>query len=107
MIRIRLRKPKNPKGKIIIMSSIKLHLEEAEVAAVERFAKSLNVSPEDVAYCALNRLMLDAADEQVRRDIAETRSWRGDNLPLWSDSAGSVHAYEGQPDDEPAPSRRH
>ncbi|MBL9204557.1 MAG: hypothetical protein JNN01_05700 [Opitutaceae bacterium] len=66
----------------------------------------MNVSLEDVAYCALNRLMLELSDRQVRTEVLETRAWRSDNLPLWSDSAGSVHAYEGMPDDEPAPSDR-
>ena len=67
------------------MSAVKLHLEDAEYAAVERFAKSLNVSMEDVAYCALNRLMLEIGSLQVRTEVLETRAWRSDNLPLWSD----------------------
>lgn len=88
------------------MSAIKLHLEQAERDAVERFAKTLKVSPEDVAYAALNCLMMRASDPEVCRDIVETRGWRRTNLPLWSDSACSVHAYEGKPDEEPTPCRR-
>lgn len=84
------------------MSTIKVHLERAEFDAVSRYAKSLGVSLEDVAYAALNRLMLDCREPQVGRDVADTRDWRKDNLPLWSDSAGSVHAYEGQPDAGPS-----
>jgi pyrroloquinoline quinone (PQQ) biosynthesis protein C len=87
------------------MSSIKLHLEHAEFDAVRRYAESLGVSPEDVAYAALNRLMLLCSDREVNRDVGETREWRHNNLPLWSDSAGSVHAYEGKPDDAPQRSR--
>jgi hypothetical protein len=87
------------------MSTIKLHLERAELNAVSRYAESLGVTPEDVAYAALNRLMLSCEDRAVNRDVAETRDWRRNNLPLWSDSAGSVHAYEGKPDDEPQRSR--
>lgn len=87
------------------MSSIKVHLESAEYDAVCRYAASLGVTPEDVVYAALNRLMLTATDSDVNRDIAETRDWRRNNLPLWSDSAGSVHAYEGKPDMEPSRSR--
>lgn len=87
------------------MSSIRIYLEDAESAAVARYAAALGVRPEDVAYAALNRLMLRCTDPAVNRDVAETRGWRRHNLPLWSDSAGSVHAYEGKPDDEPAPSR--
>ncbi|MEY4488881.1 MAG: hypothetical protein RIQ79_1389 [Verrucomicrobiota bacterium] len=87
------------------MSAIKLHLDSEELAAVERYAETLEVKPEDVVYAALNRLMMTGNDPAVRMDIAETRAWRGANLPLWSDSAHSVHAYEGKHDDEPQPSR--
>lgn len=87
------------------MSALKLHLDDEELAAVERYAAALNVKPEDVAYAALNRLMLQARDPAVQTDIRETRDWRGANLPLWSDTAHSVHAYEGRHDDEPRPSR--
>jgi hypothetical protein len=86
------------------MNGIKLHLEQAEADAVARFAEALGVSPEQVAYAALNRLMLCAKEAELRRDILETCDWRRQNLPLWSDSACSVHAYEGKGDDEPAPS---
>jgi hypothetical protein len=88
------------------MPVIKIHLEEAEFAAVERLAKAMRVGAEDVAYAGLNRLMLQAADEAVRKDVLATRDWRGDNLPLWSDSAGSIHAYESMPDEEPREARR-
>ena len=87
------------------MSSIKLHLERAEYDAVSRYAEALGVSPEDVAYAALNRLMLSCSNAEISRDVSETREWRRTNLPLWSDSAGSVHAYEGKPDDEPERSK--
>ena len=87
------------------MSTIKLHLEQAEMDAVARFAATLKVKPEAVLYSALNRLMLDSRNPAVRIEIAETWEWHRDNLPLWSDSACSVHAYEGKSDDEPSPSR--
>ena len=87
------------------MHNIKIHLTQAEYNAVERFATSLPTTAEAVAYAALNRLMLDARNPDVRKDILETWPAHANNLPLWSDSAGSVHAYEGKPDDEPEPSR--
>lgn len=87
------------------MSAIKLHLEQAERDTIDRYARSLGVSVEDVVYAALNRMMLLCGDPAVRRDIVETRDWRRDNLPLWSDSACSVHAYEGKQDGEPTRSR--
>jgi hypothetical protein len=87
------------------MSAIKIPLEMAESDAVKRYAASLHVTPEDVAYTALNRLMTHAHDPRVQQDICETRDWRRANLPLWSDSAASVHAYEGMHDAEPTPSR--
>lgn len=88
------------------MSAIKIHLEQAERDAVVRFAEALGVSPEDVAYAALNQLMMRGEDPALQSDIVETREWRKHNLPLWSDSACSVHAYEGKADDEPSPRRR-
>lgn len=87
------------------MPTIKLHLEQGEYDAVERFATALKVKPEAVAYAALNRLMLESRSPTVRVDIVETWGWHRENLPLWSDSACSVHAYEGKADDEPSPSR--
>lgn len=87
------------------MSAIKLHLEDEERAAVQRLAQAMRVTPEDILYCALNRLMLAARDHQIRDDVVETRDGRRWSLPLWSDSARSVHAYEGGADDETEPSR--
>jgi len=89
------------------MSAIKIALDSAEIAAVRRLAEELNVSPEEIAYCALNRLMLLQENAEAREDIVQTKAWRKDNLPLWSDSAGSVHAYEGMPDEEPQPRKHH
>jgi len=86
------------------MASIKLHLEAAEYDAVVRFAEHAGTKPEAVLYAALNRLMLEARDPAVRREIVDTWEWHRDNLPLWADSACSVHAYEGKPDAEPEPS---
>jgi hypothetical protein len=87
------------------MPTIKLHLEAAEYDAIMRYADSLKVKPEAVAYAGLNRLMLQARTLELQLDIVQTWDWHRDNLPLWSDSACSVHAYEGKGDDEPEPSR--
>ena len=86
------------------MPTIRLHLEQAEYDAIDRFATALAVKPQAVAYAALNRLMLDGRNPELRTDIVETWSWHRDNLPLWSDSACAVHAYEGKGDAEPEPS---
>ena len=86
------------------MPTIRLHLEQAEYDAVERFATDLSVKSEAVAYAALNRLMLDCRNPELRTEVTETWNWHRENLPLWSDSACSVHAYEGKGDDEPEPS---
>lgn len=86
------------------MPKIKLHLEQGEYDAVERFAKNINLPPEAVVYGALNRLMLECRNPKVREDLVDIWAWHDDNLPLWSDSAGSAHAYEGKPDDQPEPS---
>ena len=92
----------NPETK---MPSIKLHLEQAEMDAIERLAARVGAKPEAIAYTALNRLMLNCRQPELAAEIADTWEAHRDNLPLWSDSACSVHAYEGKPDDEPHPSR--
>jgi hypothetical protein len=84
-----------------VMPAIKLHLEQAEYEPVERLATALGVSPEAVLYAGLNRLMLEARRPGLREEVAQLWEAHRDNLPLWSDSACSVHAYEGKPDDEP------
>jgi hypothetical protein len=81
------------------MPAIKIHLDEEEFAPILRLAADLRVTPEDVAYAALNRLMLGCQDGDTRNDITQTHNWRGSNLPAWSDSARSVHAYEGRADE--------
>jgi hypothetical protein len=85
--------------------NIKLHLDEAESAPVVRLAEALDVNPEDVLYEALNRLMLHALDNDVQCEIVQTRRARGNNLPLWADTAGSVHNYEGLSPCEPQKSK--
>jgi hypothetical protein len=87
------------------MSAIKIHLEDAEMHPVLRLAKLLHVEPEDIAYTALNRLMLQARDPEVQNDICQTQKTRDAQLPLWADSAGSVHAYEGMRDCDPVRSK--
>lgn len=87
------------------MPTIKIHLEQAEYDAVARFAELIKTKPEAVVYGALNRLMLETSKPEVRSEIVETWAWHRENLPLWSDSAGSVHAYEGKADDDPEPSK--
>jgi len=85
--------------------NIKLHLDEAESAPVVRLAEALDVKPEDVLYAALNRLMLQARESSVQADIVQTRQSRDNNLPLWADTAGSVHNYEGMSPCEPEKSK--
>ena len=85
--------------------NIKLHLDEAESAPVVRLAETLDVNPEDVLYAALNRLMMQARETDVQREIVHTSRARENNLPLWADTAGSVHNYEGMSPCEPARSK--
>jgi len=85
--------------------NIKLHLDEAESAPVERLAEALDVKPEDVLYAALNRLMMHAREKETQDEIVQTRLSRQNNLPLWADTAGSVHNYEGMSPCEPERSK--
>ena len=88
------------------MSVIKLHLQDEEFEAVQRYAEAIGVKTEDVAYAALHRLMMQTKTDEpaITQDIVEARDWRRNNLPIWSDSARSVHAYEGKGEDPSAPS---
>lgn len=85
--------------------SIKIHLDDAEMKPVTRLALALHVQPEDVAYAALNRLMLEARDPATQAEIVNLKNAKANNLPLWADTAGSVHAYEGMRDCEPEHSK--
>jgi len=85
--------------------TIRLHLDDAESAPLQRLAKTLRVTPEEIVYTALDRLMLHARDADIQLEIVRTHDWRKENLPLWADTAGSVHAYEGMRDCEPEKSK--
>lgn len=89
------------------MSANKLHLRDEENEAVQRYADAIGVRAEDIVYTALNRLMLQLKTDEpaIRQDILETKDWRPDNLPLWSDTARSVHLYEGKADAFSVPSK--
>ena len=65
----------------------------------------LDATPEDVLYTALNRLMMHARENDVQGEIIQTKLARSNNLPLWADTAGSVHNYEGQDPCEPGKSK--
>lgn len=83
------------------MFSLKIHLDPAEHAVISRYAAALHVTPEDIAYAGLDRLMQESRDPVVQQAVRDTRGWRKDNLPLWADTERSVHAYEGGSDDQP------
>jgi hypothetical protein len=83
------------------MPAIKIYLDDEEYAPICRLADELKLNPDDVAYAALNQLMMHSAEAEIRADITHTHYWRRANLPRWGDSARSVHAYEGKADDPP------
>lgn len=88
------------------MPAIKIHLDDEEYAPISRLAEELHLKPEDIAYAAVNQLMMRASEPDVRADMVHTHYWRRGNLPSWGDSARSVHAYEGKPDHHSSPSDR-
>ena len=88
------------------MSSIKIHLENEEIAAIDRLAESLGATVDDIGYAALNRLMLEAESPGLAAEVARLKEERRNTLPVWSDSAHSVHVYEAMPDSEQHPRRR-
>jgi len=84
------------------MPAIKIYLDDEEYGPICRLAEELHLQPDDVAYAALNQLMMRADEPEIRADITHAHFWRRANLPRWGDSARSVHAYEGKTDDPPA-----
>lgn len=78
------------------MPVIKIHLEHEELAAVERRAKELGITVQDMAYGALSCSMSHVREPFCRVRIDESVSQKGQDLPLWSDSAPIVGAYEGK-----------
>jgi hypothetical protein len=81
------------------MNGIKIHLEAAEQDAVQRHAEALGVDCEDIAYAALNRLMLELKthEKEIDHEIVNTRDWRHNYTPLWSES-DSTHRHESKGD---------
>ncbi len=102
--------------------NIKLHLDQAEYDPIERTAEAYGCEVEDVVYTAVNEYMLRIGNfkEQcgaecrkihtdfaaMRTEVLNTKLARKNNLPLWADSAGSVHNYEGLGPDLAAKSKK-
>ena len=85
------------------MPTIKIHLDHEELSAIKRRAGELGITPEALAYGALNCSMSHVRESFCRLRIDEAVSERGGDLPLWSDSARTVNIYEGQHDIGPSP----
>ncbi len=80
------------------MPVIKIHVEHEELSAIERRAHELGITPEALAYGALNCSMSHILEQSCRGRIAQAVGEQGQDLPLWSDSARSVSIYEGKHD---------
>lgn len=85
------------------MPTLKIHLENEELAAIRRRAAELGITAEALAYGALNCSMTHVREPSCRTRIDQAVADRGRDLPLWSDSASSAAAYGGQPDVEQGP----
>jgi len=81
------------------MAAIKIQLEAAELAAVTRLAEALHVKPEDIAYAALNRLMLDAENPELHTGHQAHARLAGRQPAAVDVPATSIHAYESMPDE--------
>lgn len=77
------------------MSTIRLHLEDEEWEPLHRLAEELHVTPELIAYTAIDRLMQKSGDPIIREQIHRTGDWRRNNLAVWADPGRDIHAYEG------------
>jgi hypothetical protein len=80
------------------MPTIKIHLQHEELSAIKRRAAELGITPEQMAYGALNCSMSHIKEAFCRERIDQAVSERGRDLPLWSDKARSVSIYEGKQD---------
>jgi hypothetical protein len=87
----------------IIMAVIKIHLEQEELSAIKRRASELGITVEALAYGALNCSMSHIKEGYCRTRIDQAVSDRGQDLPLWSDSARCIGAYESKGDLSEAP----
>lgn len=102
--------------------NIKLHLDDAELKPIERAAEAYGCKVEDLVYTAVNEYMLRIGSfkeqcgpeckklhtdfDTMRAAVLNTKLARKNNLPLWADSAGSVHNYEGFGPDYPVKSKK-
>jgi hypothetical protein len=80
------------------MPVIKIHLEHEELSAIQRRAGELGVSVKDLVYGAIHCSMSHGREPLCKVRVDHAVHDRGKDLPLWSDSARSVAAYEGQND---------
>ena len=85
------------------MPVIKIHLDDEEFAPIARLADDLHLRPEDIAFAGLDYVMTHAKEPATVSEITHAHYWRRGNLPQWGDSARSVHAYEGKPDQHSEP----
>jgi len=88
------------------MAAIKIHLEAAELAASHPAGR--RPARKTGGHRLRGAQPPDARrrESELHTDIKHTREWRGDNLPLWSDSATSIHAYESMPDEPSRPRKK-
>jgi len=80
-------------------STIKLHLDPEEFAPVARLARDLQLTPEDVVYAGLDRIMKDSRESSTRQEIIDIQKGRHQGLPVWADDARGVHIYESKQDE--------
>ncbi len=77
------------------MPIIKVHLEAEEYEPIQRLAKNLDIKMENIAYAAINQLMMKQANRDFEKDLQKIHQWRKKDLPKWADKAQEIHAYEG------------
>jgi hypothetical protein len=80
------------------MPTIRIHVDQEEMAALKRRAEAHGVSVAQLAYGALNCSMTHCKEAYCTDRIKEAIQGQGKDLPPWSDTARSVSIYEGKPD---------
>ncbi len=75
------------------MNGIRIHLDAAEQDAVQRHAEALGVDSEDIAYTALNRLLLELKrnEKEIDQEIVNVRDCRHRSPPMGMEFGANRH----------------
>ena len=80
------------------MPTIKIHVDNEELAAIERRAAAHGIKVPELVYGALNCMMSHSKESYCIGRVGQAIREIGGDLPPWSDSARSIGIYESKKD---------